>query len=974
MSKKVQQESVLARWKRAQRDHSNIFSIPKAPKSENYPLSHGQQQLFFLEQLYPANPVYNFSEVYKFRGELHIEKLEKAIQFIIRDQNALRCSFRILDGNPVQIVHDDLQVKLIREDLSQLSGNLQQEKMEEIMNRDLLQPFDLDKAPLFRTTLITTGAEESVLFITLHHIITDKWSMGIFRKLLAKYYRHVDPTEKQVTEISKIQYTDYAHWQSQQSEDTRQLAYWKTKLSGPLPLLTLPTDYPMPSQTSFRGASHVVVLSAELSKSILQLSKKLGATPYILLLSAYYVLLYRYSRQRDIILGSPITKRNHKDLENVIGYFDESIVLRCKLDANMSFIDLFGEVKKTTLQAFDNKEISFDTLVRECRPSRSLNHNPFFRSMFIYHDVPMNPDFGNEIEFEHTFYNYGVSKFDLTLYVAQENEILTTEFEYSTDLFRKSTISRFQRQLELILLGIVEDQSLPISQIFMTTDLEKELYRAKDELEAGPLDNYNSIHGVIEKMITKYPQQTAVQYGHEKLSYEQLGKQSDDIAQSILSIARGNKWIVGLFMERSIDLIPGILGILKAGCSYLPLDPDYPKDRNLMILTDSQSHLVLTHSSLIHHLTGYGGNLLSVDQLPAIKEVIKYEEVQREDLAYIIYTSGSTGKPKGVPISHGNILHSTQARLNYYPAPPTSFLLMSSISFDSSKAGLFWTLCSGGKLVISEKRIEQDIERLADLIFKNEISHTLMLPTLYQLLLEFGPIDKLGSLTTVIVAGESCSKDMINKHLQDLPKVSIYNEYGPTEGTVWCTVHQFSAADIGQEAPIGKPILNTEIYLLDEELNKVPYGAIGEIYIGGPLVSGGYLNNPQLSAGRFIDHPFSNQTGRKIYKTGDLGRFRHDGAIEFKGRADQQIKIRGHRVELEEIEKLILEDKDIEDAVVAVDELKDPLLEIKKNEVPEIDILTNYIKENLTESQFEDLLESIKNMGEEEKQYILQKL
>ncbi len=977
MKKEDNGSSLLNKWKnREKKKESRSKSISKAPKDAIIPLSRGQQRLYFLEQLYPKNPVYNSSEIYTFQGKLQVENLRESLQMIFAANHILRCSYHFVNGKAIQKFDDNLQLAITSFDLSDLAATDKKERQEELLTLDSLQYFNLDKAPLMRASILKLSTTETVLLITMHHIITDKWSMGIFSEQLANYYNELNSGHPIIKNESKIQYTDYAYWEQKKKVDEIQLNYWKQKLSGEIPTLELPTDHPAPMQSSFKGASHIQNYSERLSKRLLDLSKKLETTPYVLLLSVYYLLLFRYSGQKDILIGSPISTRNSKVLEDIIGFFDETIVLRTGLSPSMNFMKLVEKVRETTLEAFSNKDVPFDVLVKELKPERSLGTNPFFRVMFIYHDAPPSPSFGRDIDLSYTFFNKGISKFDLTLYISNEDGLLSSEFEYSTDLFKEPTIIRFQEHYRLLLEGITTNPDRSISEIPMLSQKEKAFFLTHQNLENGPFEHFTAIHQIIEEAAQENPDRQALVFGNESMTYKRLILESDIVAQRILSYSKGENEIVGLCTERSLEMITCLLGILKAGCAYLPLDPDYPSKRIEFMLMDSKVQVILTQKTLTPLFDRFKGAVLMFDDVVKDKNIHTARKlpVQLKDaIAYVIYTSGSTGKPKGVPITHNNIINSTQGRLTYYPENPSAFLLLSSIAFDSSKAGIFWTLCTGGTLVISEKWIEQDIDKIGDVILANSVSHTLMLPSLYKMILEYSNLSKLPSLTTVIVAGEACSSSLCDLHFKKLEKVSLYNEYGPTEATVWCTAYQISKENIGSVVPIGKPVANAEIYILSESLKLVPLGAIGGIYVGGAGLSGNYFNRPDLTGVAYINHPFEQGSQKKLYKTGDLGRYLKDGNIEFLGRADQQVKIRGHRIELNEIENILGENPMIDKVVVMMEESEREII-FDLSKTPDTEEIITHFESYLNSQQAEQLLESVESLKEEERDYLLRQM
>lgn len=912
--------NLLTRWKNREKKETSNSGIPKAPKGVSIPLSNGQQRLWFLQQLYSENGFYNYAESYTLTGILNEDYLLRSLQFVFDSNAILRTTYHSTNGETTQKVNEgELNVSV--RDISDLEASAKEKEKNDIILASGATYFDLTLFPLVRISLIKLEEELHVLSITMHHIITDKWSMGLFREQMANYYSTLLQGEIIPLNTEALQYTDYALWQSKEAIDKEQLSYWRKKLVGEIPTLNLRTDFVRKAEPTQQGAFNTTQLSDTLSKGILELAKDMGTTPYVFMLSVYYILLYKYTGQHDILIGSPISNRKNKQLEALIGFFNNTVVLRSKINATTAFTDFVQEIRTMTLEAFSNNEIEFDALVKELNPDRSLGGNPFFQVMFLYHSVLPTPSFGGNLNLSHSTLDLGVAKFDLTLYISEDNGQLSPTFEYATDLFEETTINQFQEHYELLLTQIVENPKQAISKIDMLTRREKELFIQEKSQLPKPYENYTGIHKIIEEAAAENKDGIAVIYGENKITYGELIKEANKCASEIISITKGENRIIGLCVECSVEMAIGILGILKAGCAYLPLDPEYPLERIEFMLKDAEVETVLTQKTLDLIFNNFEGTQLHFEDISggeAVEEISL--DISEASLAYVIYTSGSTGKPKGVPIRHRNIIRSTESRLDFYSDTPSAFLLLSSIAFDSSKAGVFWTLCTGGTLVIGEKHIEQDMHNLGSLIEKNGITHTLMLPSLYNLCLENCSTQNLMSLQTVIVAGEACSSNLVTSHFKTLPKVKLYNEYGPTEGTVWCIAHQITQNDI-ETVPIGKTVNHSEIYLLNADHSFVPYGSIGEIFIGGSGLAGKYLNRPELTDEAYIDNPFETKGREKLYKTGDLGRYNTDGNIEFLGRTDQQVKIRGHRIEIDEVEKGILELEAVSEAIVVVQEL-----------------------------------------------------
>ena len=914
--------SLLSQWKSKNKTEASSSKIPKAPEDAVIPLSHGQRRLWFLQQLYPDSPFYNYSERYVFEGKLNVERLIQALELVCNNHDILRSTYHMEDGELFLKVASKANIKVTTHDFSALSEEEVDETAHKVLLSDSQYSFDLSQHPLILVSVIKLHETKHILLLTLHHISTDKWSMGVLRKEWASYYNKLGSNATLERLNPNIQYSDFTYWQQNQEVDANQLNYWKDKLSGDIPLINLPVDFPKPAEPSFRGgASTTQFFSKELSASMLDLAKQLEVTPYVLMLSVYYVLLFRYSGQKDILIGSPVASRDQTELENLIGFFNDTLVLRTDLAPNLPFNELVKQVKQTTLDAFSNKDVPFDTLVKELKQERSLSINPFFQVMFLYHAVPDTPSFGADLSLHHGFFDAGVSKFDLTLYISEEDGILSSTFEYTSDLFKASSIDRFQEHFKNLLEGILNDQSQSISEIPLLTEKENQFFNAQNSKLENPFDNYSGIHDIINDIGLQYPNRTAISYLDGQMTYEELNSRATVLAKTILTKTQSRNEIVGLCIERSLDMIVGMLAILKAGCAYLPIDPKYPEQRIDFMLNDADVKVVLTQSKLNQLFASSDSHLVTVDDIldSDANSDLDLPSVKESDLAYMIYTSGSTGKPKGVPITHKNIINSTGGRLQFYDKNPEAFLLMSSISFDSSKAGIFWTLCTGGNLVIAENRIEQDIARIEEIIFENKVTHTLMLPSLYKLILEHGHTSNLKSLETVMVAGEACPPLVCAAHFEKFDAVALYNEYGPTEATVWCIAHKVEKADATGTIPLGRPVANAAIYLLNESLNLAPVGAVAEIYVGGVGLAGAYYNRPDLTSKAYVQSPFGNSPEDKLYKTGDLARYRPDGTIEFFGRADEQVKIRGYRIELDEIERAIEEYESAKQAVVIVE-------------------------------------------------------
>ena len=672
-----------------------------------------------------------------------------------------------------------------------------------------------------------------------------------------------------------------------------------------------------PKISSHKGAFYKQDLGNEISGKIEELCKKHNTTHFVFYLTAFSLLLQRYCRQDDFLLGTPISNRSKASLERMIGFFNETIILRFNIEQDISFLEHLQNVRKTVMDAFSNKDIPLETLIKKLGVNREISTNPLFQAMFLYHQVPESPVWkGFEIEYE-TF-DAGTSKFDLTLYVAEDEGNYSSTFEFDSEIFDQSTIERMLDHYHFLLKQIADNPNISISELSLTSPAEKEaIYELLKNDKA--YESNIGIHTLIEHQLERRAEEKAVTAGNRSWNYVQLINSAYKIAHHLLDLGLKKGDVVGVCTSRNIEMVGGILGGLMAGGVYMPLDPEYPQERISYMLNEAEVSYVLCEegqeslfSSAESHLIRYLDIVNSVDPPRSSVNV----PIEGKDNAYLIFTSGSSGKPKGVLVSHANIIHSTVARDYFYPSLPESFLLLSSFAFDSSMVGLFWTLCRGGNLVLTPEKIEQDMDLLSRMIKQNEVSHTLMLPSLYQILLDQADQENLTTLKCVIVAGEACLSKMCSDHFEKVPQARLYNEYGPTEASVWCTGYEITKADIGNSIPIGPAITSTDIFVLDKFGKMVPRGIPGEIYIGGRGITKGYINRKDLTNEKFINHDFEQQFPSLLYRSGDLGKMRMDGVLEFLGRADHQIKIRGFRVELTEIQNVLQSISDFEEIVV----------------------------------------------------------
>jgi amino acid adenylation domain-containing protein len=891
-------------------------------RGNSAPLSFAQQQVWLHAQLVPEIPVYNEPVTIRRHGALDVAALERALTEIIRRHEIWRTTFALAEGEPVQVVQPAISVSLPFVDLSDLPEKEKEASAQRLAHEDALRPFDLSTGPLWRALLVKLSDDEHRIFVTLHHIIFDGYS--IYRVLLPElatlYAAFSQGRDCDLPEPS-TQYADFALWERAQASRTgnqsAQLDYWRKQLAGNLPVLPLPSDYPRPPVQSFRGSIHPVAFSRTLADSLKLLSRREGSTLFMTLLAAFAVLLHRYSSSDDVVIGTVSSGRKRTEFERLLGYFLNPVVLRNDLSGDPTFRDLLRRTRNLTLDALSNDDAPFTEVVNALHPNRSLSVNPLFQVLLTLEPPLPETQDGWTVALTQSEVDTGFIKFDLCLELDDRPTGIVGRFKYSTDLFSPETISRMAGHLTTLLQGIAANPNRRISELPILTASEREQICIEWNDTAADFPADLCLHQLVMAQATRTPKAVALIDSNQQLTYEELDRKSDQLAAHLQRNGVVPDTPVGLYLEPSCEMIVGILGVLKAGGVCVPLDPSYPPDRLQHIVDDAQLRLVLAKEQQRPSLPR-GPVEICWDQIALQDDAPVPNGCGPENLAYLIYTSGSTGKPKGVQITHRNLVHSTYARSIYYGAEAGRFLLLSSFSFDSSLVGIFGTLCRGGAVVLTPGPIQANLTSLASYIEQHRISELLCVPSLYSLLLDQAKPGQLDSLRVAIVAGESCPAELVERHHRLLPRTALFNEYGPTEAAVWSTVYKFEAERAEKSVSIGRPIPNARVYVLDPHLNPLPVGVPGELCIGGPGVVRGYWNRPEETATRFVRDPFGTEHDARLYKSGDLVRYREDGNLELLGRRDHQVKIRGFRVELEEIEAVIAENHDVHQVVVAL--------------------------------------------------------
>ncbi|BCL80831.1 hypothetical protein ccbrp13_32960 [Ktedonobacteria bacterium brp13] len=907
---------------------------PQKRDSNTFPMSFAQQRLWFLHQLEPESTAYLVSGLKRLAGTLDTIALARSLDMLIQRHEILRTTFSSRAGQPLQIIHPTGFIHLPLFDLQSLSWTEQLGVMKRLVAQDGQYPCDLTKGPLLRVALIRLGSQEHALLVTMHHIISDGWSGEVFMRELMILY-HAFASGLPITESSPlaplpIQYADFAVWQREWLQGevlAQQLDYWKQQLDAIVPL-ELPADHPRPAVQTFQGVFQSVRLSTSLLDRLLELCRREDVTLFILLLAAFQVLLARYTGQTDISVGTPIANRSRSELEELMGFFVNTLVLRTDLSGNPSFLEVLQRARNVSLAAYAHQDVPFEQLVEALQPERDLSRSPLFQVSFSVvqrEDRAIAPETAETLAFTewedaHLENEVTTTKFDLTFVAVRRGKEFHCGVEYKSDIFEPATIEHLLGHWQTLLEAIAADPTTSLVDLPLLTPAERRLVLEEWNDTFLPVPSVHCIQKLIEQQVLSTPDALAVVYEDQQLTYAALNRRANQLAHFLRKRGIGPECMVGVCMERSLELLIGIVGALKAGAAYVPLDPALPTERLAALLETLALPILLTQESFREQNPGIGVDIFCLDSdwgaLDAEDSSNPSHSTDEFSLAYVIHTSGSTGKPKGVQVTQKNLIHSTLARLTCYREPVGAYLLLSPFSFDSSVAGIFWTLCCGGRLVLPQEHFQYDLAQLPHLIERQAISHMLSIPSLYLFLLDQAYEDQLASLRTVIVAGEACSIALVQRHRETLPATSLYNEYGPTEGTVWSSVYRDDGQSLLEPVPIGRPIANVHLYLLDAALRPVPIGIAGELYIGGAGVVRGYLNDAAGTAERFIPHPFSALPGERLYRTGDLARYTSGGMIEFLGRSDQQVKVRGYRIELGEIEAVLDQCPGVQESVV----------------------------------------------------------
>ncbi|WP_426746469.1 amino acid adenylation domain-containing protein [Myxococcus faecalis] len=904
-------------------------AVPELREAFVFPASYAQRRLWFLHQFESASPVYNIPSPLRLGFALNVEALRKSLDELVRRHESLRTTFTAVDGEPMQVVAPSRQVTLDITDLRSMPAAQREAEAQRLASFDALRPFSLAEGPLLRVSLVTLAEADHVLLVTMHHIVSDGWSMGVFLRELGALYNAFSAGWPSPLPEPRLQYADYSHWQRELLRGdvyTRHLEYWRTQLAGAPPRLELPTDRVRPLMQAHRGAGHLVTLDADLHERLRALGQRVGATPFMVMLAAFDVLLYRATGQEDLVVGTPIANRGRPELEGLIGFFVNTLVLRTQLSGALGFQDVLARVREVTLGAYAHQDIPFEKLVEELQPERNLGSNPLFQVMFSFQSAERPQGSASPGGPEAPRVPTTTSKFDLTLSVAEAPRGgAFALFEYDTELFEPETVTRMGSHFLALLHAIVLAPAQPISRLPLLGDEERRRLLVEWNDTTVSREEPGFLHRVIVAQAARTPEAVALMAGLERVTYRELVSRANQLARFLGRHGVGPEVRVGVCMERSPELLVALLGILQAGGAYVPLDPEYPSERLAFMLEDSAPAVLITQASLASTLPGTRARVLRLDTEWA--EVAREQDsdpalpVHPAQLAYVIYTSGSTGRPKGAMNSHAGIANRLAwMRQTYRLDGRDRMLHKTPTSFDVSITELFWPLMTGATVVIAKPGGHRDPGYLIDLMAAERVTAAHFVPSMLRVLLEHRGVERCEALRQVIISGEAVTPDL-EARFHARFRAELHNLYGPTEAAVEVSAWTCPATGSGGRVPIGKPIHNTRLFILDATLEPVPVGLPGELFIGGIGVGRGYLGRPELTAERFIPDPFSTDPGQRLYRTGDRARFRADGNIDFLGRLDDQEKIRGFRIELGEVEAALRSHPCVRHAVVMAREV-----------------------------------------------------
>lgn len=896
--------------------------IPKRVSAGTAPLSFAQERLWFIDQLMPGSPAYNLPVALRLSGTLDAGALRRSFNEIVRRHETLRTGFEAVDGKPAQVISPDLELEIPIVDLAGLSQIERETEAQRIADAESSRPFDLTRPPLMRVMLVKLAEDDNGFIVTMHHIISDAWSLGVLTREASLLYDAFSNGRPSPLPELPIQYADYATWQRatiQRSGFEEYIINLKERLAGELPVLDLPTDRPRPPIQTNNGASEVLALDEDIAVGLRSLAQSEGATLFMKLLAAFNVLLYRYSGRELIAVGTPIASRSRSELEVMIGFLVNTLLLVTRIDDRRTFRELLRRQKSVALEAFLHPDLPFEILVDELQPARTLSHSPLFQVAFNL--VSATTDGSDSGGFGEGWLDieYTTAKFDITLAVQDTGSELAALLEYNTDLFDRATITAMSRRFNKLLRAITEDPDRHLRDIPLLLDEEAEQVLSEWTETTTEYPRDSCIHFLFEEQVDRNPDAIAVQMEGIAVTYRELDRRANQLARYLGESGIGPETRVAICVERSIEMLVGLLGILKTGGAYVPLDPGYPLDRLSLMLDEIQAPVVLTLDRLADLMPAFALQLICLDsdweRIAAESDLPVERNVSAENLAYVMYTSGSTGRPKGVSINHRAVIRLVRGTSYVKLDDSPTMLGLAPISFDAATFEIWGSLLNGGTLVQAGP-LTPSVADIVDTIVSNDVTTVWLTAALFQQVVDVS-LNDLKGVRQLLAGGDVLPLAQVERVIDELPETVLINGYGPTENTTFTSCYQVRRrADFNQSVPIGRPIANTRVYIVDRQMTPVPIGVMGELAAAGDGLARGYFNDPEQTAERFIPDPFSRKDGERLYRTGDIVRYRRDGIIEFHGRTDTQVKLRGYRIELGEIESVLAKQPGVREAAV----------------------------------------------------------
>ncbi|EEF63147.1 non-ribosomal peptide synthetase [Pedosphaera parvula] len=903
-------------------------SIRRRDNPDDYPLSFSQKRLWFLDQFEPGSHYNDFFHL-RIQGPLNVPAFQKSLDEIVRRHEVLRSSFNVSEGEPVQKIAPPNGMELPMIDLTSLPGTVRLEEATRLAVEHGLAPFDLRSGPIMRAKLLRIAAEDHLLLFTLHHIVMDGWSRSVFLSELSRLYQAFASGQLSPLPPLPIQYADFAVWQARQVKEEallKQLNFWKEQLAGAPALLELPATFPRPAVQSFKGARHPIRIQNQTTEALKALSRKEGCTLFMTLLAVFQTLVLRYTGQTDIVVGSPIANRNRMETEQLIGYFVNTLVLRTNLSGNPTFREVMLRVREVSLAAYANQDMPYDKLVEELRPKRDQSYNPIFQMMFVYQNAPAPHLRAADISISTFEVDCGMAKFDLTFNLAESAEGIDGWIEFATGLFDETTICRLAGHYLALVETILHDPDQRVLVLPMVTGEERRRMLVDWNESGVPYPQDKCLQELFEEQVSNSSEAIAVVCGEEQLNYRELNSRANQLAHYLRESGIRPNDLVGISVERSIEMMVGLLGILKAGGAYVPMDPAYPAERLAFMLADSKARILLTQNGIADKITGMSARILRLDG--DWEDVAKHSTENPvkagtpEDLIYVIFTSGSTGRPKAAGVYHRGFVNLVSWLMTEFDlSAADSAVMASSLSFDLTQKGLFAPLLRGGTLHIPPPG-PYDPGLIASIIREKKATFVNCTPSAFYPVLETGDpkaFEKVSSLRYVLLGGEPISLQRLTPWLDsEHCRAEIDNTYGPTECTDVSAFYRVRKENryLYSFVPIGRPVYNTKLVIVNSEMEICPVGVSGELLIGGVGVGAGYLTDAALTASKFVPNPFPEIPGARLYKTGDLARYLPDGNIDYLGRIDHQVKVRGFRIELSEIESILSTHPAIREVVV----------------------------------------------------------